>query len=468
MRPLQQGLGNALQVVGRLSAALEQFRRSVRLQPDLASAYNNIGACLLALAPPPASSRSLSPASSASSELREARSAFEWALMLNPSFPEAHYGMSSALIRLRQEGSGEEWAGDGQGGGQALLRAAARHLLTATRVSPGYAKAYHALGNLIAGTGRRRGAAEAALGFAVRLAPASADMCNSLAANLHLSARYRDALGWYTAALALQPDFAGAYFNAGNALQQLGRFAQAAHMLAAAAALQPASSRYRESYNAALAGSIDRVAGADADALDAAQEWSMPLVVVPGAELEGAVVQLLGLDWVEGGPVEGLEEGVEKGEKEEDRGGGQEAVGTKLDEGNGEEGEDGVEGDEESHRSGADSKILAGGVDAVYEGEASFSQMKGMGESVRTGHGGGAQGMRDAGIDIGAGGDEVREMGGFGMAEGSMIIMEDDEDESLNVGLHVVGEERDSCTDGSDEVHVEGEDYYEMYVPLEQ
>ena len=47
-----------------------------------------------------------------------------------------------------------------------------------------------------------------------------------------------------------------------------------------------------------------------------------------------------------------------------------------------------------------------------------------------------------------------------------MIIVEDDEEES--VGRGVAGGESKTCADRADEAHVEGEDYYEMYVPLEQ
>jgi hypothetical protein len=42
-----------------------------------------------------------------------------------------------------------------------------------------------------------QGAAEMALGFAIRLQPDSADFCNSLGANLQLDGRVSDALVWY-------------------------------------------------------------------------------------------------------------------------------------------------------------------------------------------------------------------------------------------------------------------------------
>ena len=58
--------------------------------------------------------------------------------------------------------------GGGEGG-----REAVGHLLAAVRLRSGYAKAYHALGNLLSAAGARRGAAEMALGFAVRLSPGS-------------------------------------------------------------------------------------------------------------------------------------------------------------------------------------------------------------------------------------------------------------------------------------------------------
>ena len=51
-----------------------------------------------------------------------------------------------------------------------------------------------------------QGAAEMALGFAVRLQPDSADFCNSLGANLQLDGRVSDALVWYTRAMLTYAD----------------------------------------------------------------------------------------------------------------------------------------------------------------------------------------------------------------------------------------------------------------------
>ena len=125
-------------------------------------------------------------------------------------------------------------------------------LLSAVRCKPAYAKAYHALGNLLSSAGHRKvrthctcftgtntdaegaaemalrfthftcftgtkvpiltqkallqGAAEMALGFAVRLQPDSADFCNSLGANLQLDGRVSDALVWYTRVMLTYAD----------------------------------------------------------------------------------------------------------------------------------------------------------------------------------------------------------------------------------------------------------------------
>ena len=70
-----------------MGEALAAYRSSVLLEPTLASGYNNIAACLLAL--------SLSSSPSSPSGLSEAREAYKIALGLNPSFA----GMW-ALLRL--------------------------------------------------------------------------------------------------------------------------------------------------------------------------------------------------------------------------------------------------------------------------------------------------------------------------------------------------------------------------------
>lgn len=447
---MAQGLGNALQANGLVTEALALYRRSVLLEPNLASGYNNIGACLLSLTPVSLSARDPH-APAALEKLVEARTAFDMALTLNPLFPEALYGVSSAFTRLRQARGvvGVHDGGEQLEDSSEMLRKAARHLLMAVRVSPGYAKAYHSLGNLISSTGNHRGAAEMALGFAVRLSPASPDMYNSLAANLHLSARYGDALGWYSAALALQPDFAGVYFNAGNALLELHRFAEAESMLAKAAELQPASRRYQEAYAAAVAAGMGEGAGRREGSQEEAV-IAMPLVMVPGFELEDAVVDLFALG-------------------------------------------EGDEGDEKEHGPVSEWQKGAGGFDT--EGEWPSHQGRPVGASEREDE----EGMRAANMEergsresvwarAGASTyalqehDDVQtDRGGDAEANilprGMMIIEEEEEDEEGEGDRAEVGGERsgtvasgaiETCGGGLDDIMVEGEDYYEMYQPPEQ
>ena len=298
---MAQGLGNALRGLGaaqqvqqqvqqvqNLQEALGEYRRAIRIDPSFASAYNNLAACLLSLSSSPSlSSREEEGSRREWALLHEAEASYQSALALTADVDvvsKANFGLSTVVSRLAQvesqPGMGSEHGLQGAGPGAARLSQSAKYLLRAVRADGSYAKAYHALGNLLScvctcvwvcgcglrtwlcmqqlatahsvlsrcvlvvlilgphaclsmpvsarlaastATGHRRGGAEMALGFAVRLFPESADFCNSLAANLHLDGRYEDALNWYAAAQRLKPELAGAWSNAGNALMLLQR-----------------------------------------------------------------------------------------------------------------------------------------------------------------------------------------------------------------------------------------------------
>ena len=89
---IAHGYANALRTSGQVADALALYRRSVALDPEFTSAYNNIAACLLALA-----SASPPDASSVPQTLLQARQAYLLGSPTLPSHPSSSSPSSSSL-----------------------------------------------------------------------------------------------------------------------------------------------------------------------------------------------------------------------------------------------------------------------------------------------------------------------------------------------------------------------------------
>ena len=185
------GLGFALSQKGRLTEAIEQYEKSLKLKPQNAWAHNNLGTVLAQLG-----------------RIPEAIRHFEEATRLQPDFAGAHYNLGNALV---QEGR---------------LSEAVAHLATTVRIEPDSAKAHFSLGTTLLQLGKLTEAIYH-LERTIALAPNLTDAHNHLGVALIGQGRVSEAITHYQQALQLNPGDADAHYNLGNAFVRLGRHADA-------------------------------------------------------------------------------------------------------------------------------------------------------------------------------------------------------------------------------------------------
>jgi tetratricopeptide (TPR) repeat protein len=184
-------LGRMLLQSGRLDEAIQQFRKTLEIDPHSVKAHNDYGAALLRL-----------------DRVNEAMARFRRALELDPNYPDAHNNLGSALL---QSGRVDE----------ALVC-----FQKTLEIEPDYAPAHVNLG--IAHL--RRGNVDAAISHyrsALKITPDSADVHNNIGIAFRQSAQLPDAIAHFQQALKIRPDFSEAQNNLGNTLLQSNRAAEA-------------------------------------------------------------------------------------------------------------------------------------------------------------------------------------------------------------------------------------------------
>ena len=208
---------------GAVGASIGHFRTAVRLKPDCADAFNNLGNALAKI-----------PGHAA-----ESLAAFEQALRYDPEMPEAHGNFGWALvntpgrlsegiahlrtaIRLRPElfrvhnSLGIALTKLPAGGPEAIFE-----FETALHYDPDYVAPRINLGNALVAAGRvEEGLVQ--LGWAQQLSPKDATVPYNLGTALAGADRPAEAAAAFERALQLQPDYAEAHTNLGNVLSQLG------------------------------------------------------------------------------------------------------------------------------------------------------------------------------------------------------------------------------------------------------
>ena len=178
-------LGNALYGQGRFSEAEAAHREAIRLKPDNAIAYYSLGIAL-----------------QKQGRSSEAEAAYREAIRLNPDYARAYIGLGNALADQRRLGEAE---------------AAYRE---AIRLDPDYAAAYINLGVTLSAQGRLA-EAEAAFLEAIRLDPNNALAYNNLGATLADRGRYEEAIALYEQALQIDPEYTTAQNNLAEAQRLL-------------------------------------------------------------------------------------------------------------------------------------------------------------------------------------------------------------------------------------------------------
>jgi len=187
----------------RFGEAIELGRGLVAHQPDLAPAWQLVGACARSLGRP-----------------AEALAAFEMACRLQPEDPAAH---SNLGIACRDAGQTER---------------AERHYREALRLAPAAADAHNNLAIVLHGQ-KRLDEAAASFRAALAHAPGHAAAHGNLGNALKALGRLDEACASMQQALQLQPGFAKAHSNLGNVLAEQGRLAEAEACYRRAVALEP-------------------------------------------------------------------------------------------------------------------------------------------------------------------------------------------------------------------------------------
>lgn len=195
---------------GRFDEAETCFRQAVKLKPDYAIAYGNLGLAL-----------------HDQGKLDEAEANLHKALKLNPDFAEAHNNLG---MTFHSSGRPDE--------AEACFR-------QAIKLNPDYTKAFNNLGLALHDQGKLD-EAEANLNKALTLTPDFADTYINLGIILNSQGKLEEAVASYRQALTLRPDYAEAHYNLGITLGDQGKLAESETSLRQALKLNP---DYTEAYN---------------------------------------------------------------------------------------------------------------------------------------------------------------------------------------------------------------------------
>ena len=170
-------LGVTLQLKGKLEEAVEVYIKALSLKPDYADAYNNMGIAL-----------------KEQGRLEEAIEAYNKAFAIWPDYDEAYNNMGNAL---KEQGKLEE---------------AIEAYNKALSLKPDFAEAYNNMGITLKDQGKLEEAIEA-YSKALSIWPDYADAYNNMGNPLHEQGKLEEAIGAYKKAIAIKPDFAQAWNN---------------------------------------------------------------------------------------------------------------------------------------------------------------------------------------------------------------------------------------------------------------
>jgi Flp pilus assembly protein TadD len=183
-------LGLVLVNQGRIEEAVANYRQSLHLNPGNPLAYNNLGNVLRDLG-----------------QLDEALACYRQALSLNPYYAEAYNNEGIAYAKL---GKFEE---------------ASERFQQALRLRPNYAKAHSNLGNALKNLGRLENSL-ACYREALRLEPDYAEAHNNLGAAVVSVGQLKEALANYDQAVRLNPEYAEVHRNRALLWLLMGDFDQ--------------------------------------------------------------------------------------------------------------------------------------------------------------------------------------------------------------------------------------------------
>ena len=170
----------------QFDAAINSYKQALRIKPDYADAYYNMGNTLKDKGDPEA-----------------AIDSYKQALRIKPDYAEAYYNMGNAL---KNKGDPE---------------AAIDSYKQALKIKPDFADAYNNIGIAL----QNKGDPEAAIDSykqALKIKPDFTETYNNIGIALKDKGDPEAAIDSYKQALRIKPDYAEAYYNMGNALNEKG------------------------------------------------------------------------------------------------------------------------------------------------------------------------------------------------------------------------------------------------------
>ncbi len=179
-----QGASNA--ALQRYDAAIDSYKQAIKINPDFAETYNNLGMAL-----------------QDKGELDAAIENYNKALKIKPNFTEAFYNMGNSL-----KDKGE-------------LDAAIDSYKQAINIKPCHAKAHNNMGIVINDKGLSDAAIES-YNKALKIKPDYADAYYNMGNTLKYKGELHEAIDSYKQAIKIKPDYAEAYYNMGVALMYKG------------------------------------------------------------------------------------------------------------------------------------------------------------------------------------------------------------------------------------------------------
>ncbi|MDP6095829.1 MAG: tetratricopeptide repeat protein, partial [Gammaproteobacteria bacterium] len=163
----------ALKDKGESDAAIESYKKALKIKPDYAEAYNNMGNALLNKGEPDPAIES-----------------YKKALKIKPDYAGAYNSMGNAL---KDKGEPDP---------------AIESFKKALKIKPDYAEAYNNMGNALLDKGDPEAAIES-YKMAIKIKPDHADAYNNMGAALKDKEESGAAIESYKKALEIKPDYAG-------------------------------------------------------------------------------------------------------------------------------------------------------------------------------------------------------------------------------------------------------------------
>ena len=243
-------LAQALVGRGRLAEAVEAFRHSIALQPEVPAAHIGLGEALAGLDDHAGAVAAFKAASALDAKdsapflsmgrllhkvgrLHDALAHYQAAIELSPSQPDCWTGMGRALLAL----------GQSEDAAEAACRAIA--------LDPDFAVAHLQLGDALRRQ-RNPEAAAACYRRAIELSPRLPDAHCHLSNALYDLGSFEDAAEAATTALELRPDYAEAHSNRGNAQLALLQYEAAEADYRSAIRTSPTSAAFHSNLGSAL------------------------------------------------------------------------------------------------------------------------------------------------------------------------------------------------------------------------